>query len=100
MIGLYFGVFLGAICSTLCTAHLLPPEMGPKVAHPAHKLNPHQKGGGGVGGMGNYCPLFNEKFFFSILYTVGHFPPILSSHLHTFLPVTCSVPFTPLVPPF
>lgn len=28
MIGLYFGVFLRAICS--CTAHLLLPEMGPR----------------------------------------------------------------------
>lgn len=72
MIGLYFGVFLGAICSTLCTAHLLPPEMGPKVAHPAHKLNPHEKRGGGW----ETTVLFLMKKIISLFFTLlGTFPP-------------------------
>lgn len=88
MIGLYFGVFLHAICSTLRAAHLLLPEMGPQSwavsCAPTHTAECKKKkkkrkmaGGGGGGGVTSSPPNAAAHFSPRAMFTSRHLPPSL-----------------------
>lgn len=95
MIGLYFGVFLGAICSTLCTAHLLPPEMGPQscvsCTQTQHTLEREK---GEREGKKNKKKLLSSFLSFHLFFISLSCTFTPSSH---FPPLSCS--FTPVVSP-